>query len=128
MWAPAPPATSGGRPAPITCGWCWRMPNAKPPSQTTSKPWSRTGRPRSAPWAPTIPRQPTTEHQAQLTSNRSGITSHPLDDEDGVGDLGQVVADDLGPLDQRVQDLAGPGDKGGGAARPGRAGHIPGVG
>src|SRR4029450_11064554 len=46
----------------------------------------------------------------------------------GYGALGQVDADDLGPLDQRVQDLAGPGDEGGGAAGPGRAGHGPGGG
>jgi hypothetical protein len=34
-----------------------------------------------------------------------------IDDEDGVGDLGEVGADDLGPLDQRVQDLAGQATK-----------------
>ena len=38
-----------------------------------------------------------------------------------IDQFGQVGTDDLGPLDQRVQDLAGPGNKGGGATGPGRA-------
>src|SRR5215218_9422737 len=75
MWAPAPPARSGGRPAPTTCGWCWRTPNAKPPSQTISKPWSRTAPPRSAPWAPTIPRYPAVEYRSQLSPQTLRPTS-----------------------------------------------------
>jgi len=40
----------------------------------------------------------------------------------------KVGADDLGGLDQRVQDLAGPGDEGDGATGPGCTSHVPGVG
>jgi hypothetical protein len=42
--------------------------------------------------------------------------------------FGQVGADDPGRLDQGVENLAGASDEGGGAASPGRARHVPGVG
>jgi Predicted membrane protein (DUF2254) len=57
-------ASQGRRaPALTICGWCWRTPSARPPSPTTCRLWSRTARPRSAPWEPTIPRYPAAEHR-----------------------------------------------------------------
>jgi AcrR family transcriptional regulator len=47
--------------------------------------------------------------------------------DDAVGDLGEVSADHVRPLDQGIQHLARAGDEGGGAPGPKRSGDVPGV-